>query len=67
MEGVRLLTRTPDRFASRASVRLNMTMPAMTPPMTASPGVACFAASEATLMMLPPRCCIIDGRTAREQ
>jgi hypothetical protein len=49
------LTRMPSRLASIARARENMMMAAMLAPRTVSPGVAVFPASEAILMMLPPR------------
>jgi hypothetical protein len=61
---VSALTRTPSRLASMASVRLNITIAAITPPMIDSPGVATFAASEAILMIRPDFCARRDGSTA---
>jgi hypothetical protein len=56
--------RTPSRFASNAAARENITIAAIAAPMTVSPGVATFAASEATLMIEPPLRSRIAGSTA---
>jgi hypothetical protein len=64
-DGVRALTRTPFRFASSAATLLNITIAAMAAPITLSPGVGTFAASEAMFTMLPPPCSCISGRTTR--
>ena len=46
--------RMPSRLPSIASPRMNWTVAAMTAPITVSPGVATFAASEATAITVPP-------------
>ena len=43
-----------------------MTIAAIAAPMTASPGVGTFAASEAMLRMTPPPARIMPGSTARD-
>jgi hypothetical protein len=62
-DGVSALTRIPSRFASMARVRLNITMAAIAAPITDSPGVATFAASEAMLTIRPDFWARIDGNT----
>ena len=64
-EGVTALTRIPFRLASRATTRAIITMAAIAPPSTLSPGVAILAASEATSTMLPPPWRCMTGRNAR--
>src|ERR1017187_6948588 len=53
-DGVMTFTLIPLRLASMAVTRENMTMAAMAPPSTLSPGVATLAASEAILMTGEP-------------
>ena len=53
MEGVITFARMPSRFASMASPRVNIMIPAMAAPITLSPGVGIFPASEARLMIAP--------------
>ncbi|MNR40054.1 hypothetical protein D3C85_1583110 [compost metagenome] len=43
-----------------------MMMPAMAAPITASPGVATFPASEAILIIMPPFCSCMLSMTARD-
>ena len=64
-DGVTTLTRTPFRFASIAATLLNMTIAAIAAPITLSPGVGTFAASEAMFTMLPPPCSRMSGSTTR--
>ena len=64
MEGVRQFTRMPLRDASNARVRLNISTPALHPPIIDSPGVAIFAASDDMFMIDPPSRNIIPGMAA---